>query len=131
MSWSKSLLYTLTIGMGFPILPAQAAQETLAYFPNASVTARQGFIRIINNEARSANVTILGINDSGNDGDTAVTFTLGALKTKNLNSTDLQSRNAVKSLSGQFGSGDGDWRLSIESSLNFDAYAYMRTSNGF
>ena len=48
-----------------------------------------------------------------------------------LNSTDLQSGNAVKGLSGQFGSGDGDWRLSIESSLNFDAYAYMRTSNGF
>jgi len=108
-----------------------AREEALWYFPNADESGRQGFIRIANKASQAGTVTISGFTDNGLSGLSDISFTLEANEVKGINSSDLQDGNASKGLIGAFGSGSGDWRLTIESSLDFDVNSYMRTSSGF
>ena len=48
------------------------------------------------------------------------------------NSDDLENGNPSKGLPNGLGSGQGDWRLELETDLDFvGAFAYIRTSDGF
>jgi len=128
---NKSLIFLLLASSIFFNNSLYAGEEALWYFPNANESGRQGFIRIVNNDNQAGTITISGIADNGMSGLSEVTFTLGANEVQGITSTDLQEGNAGKGLINAFGNGSGDWRLTIESSLNFDVNAYMRTSNGF
>ena len=49
-----------------------------------------------------------------------------------LNSGDLEEGSAAKGLPDGLGSpATGDWRLTLESGADFDAFAYVRTGDGF
>ena len=123
LSWVLLLAHT----------PAALAQNTrtLPLFMSASDMARQGFVRIINRSDRDGTVTIYAIDDSGVEAG-PVTLTLAAKQTTHLNSGDLENgAPPSKRLSGTIGSGQGNWRLKLETDLDIEPLAYIRTSDGF
>ena len=98
--------------------------------PSASDTLRQGFLRVINRSENSGEVSIEAIDDGGTRAGT-VDLTIGAGAAAHFNSDDLEQGNPDKGLSGGVGSGDGNWRLVLDSELEFEALAYIRSNDGF
>lgn len=78
----------------------------------AGNTTAQSFVRIINQSGTPGRVTIKGIDDAGNIRG-PLSLNLGALKSVQLNSDDLQNGNAAKGLTGSLGAGTGKWRLFV------------------
>ena len=90
---------------------------------------RESFVRIINNSPRAGSVRIHAIDDTGRRfGPT--TIDLAANGATHFRSRDLEQGSATRGMSG-VGNGSGNWRLELDSSLNFGALAYIRTSDGF
>ena len=113
--------------------PAALAQNshTLPLFMSASNMEQQGFVRIINRSDRDGTVTIHAVDDSGQEATSPVTLSLEAKKTKHFNSGDLEQGNSEKGLSGSTGSGQGDWWLKLETDLDIEPLAYIRTTDRF
>ena len=109
---------------------ASSATHTVPLFMSASNADRQGFVRIINRSDQPGEVAVHAIDDSGQRFG-PVTFTLSPRATKHFNSNDLEMGSADKGLSTGVGGGQGDWRLEIESDLDIEALAYIRTMDGF
>ncbi|MDE0036186.1 MAG: DUF1588 domain-containing protein [Gammaproteobacteria bacterium] len=107
-----------------------AAPQGVPLFPSASDNVQEGFVRVINHSPMSGEVRIDAIDDSGRIAH-PVTLALGARETVHFNSGDLERGNAAKGLSGSAGSGVGDWRLGMESDLDIEVLAYVRTADGF
>ena len=97
---------------------------------SASNRSQQGFVRIINHSGSSGTVRIHAIDDSG-ERFGPIVLALDAHESTHFNSQDLERGNADKGLSGGVGNGSGDWRLELESELDFEALAYVRSSDGF
>ena len=117
----------------FLLLHSQAAlgaQHEIPLFMSASNPAQQGFVRIINRSGESGTVRIHAVDDSGRRAG-PVTLSLDAKAAAHFNSGDLETGNQGKGLSGRTGSGQGDWRLQLETDLDIEALAYIRTTDGF
>lgn len=99
-------------------------------FLSASNPVRQGFARIVNRSDWAGEVRITGIDDAGSRFG-PVTLELGAGRTVHFNSDDLERSNPGKGLARGLGTGQGDWRLELESDLYIEALAYVRTTDGF
>lgn len=115
------------------VVTAQVTAEVrqVSFFPStAEAATRQGFVRIINHSDLSGEVSITAIDDSGVKKD-PITLSISANSTVHFNSTDLEEGNTSKGLSGGVGFGEGAWRLSMESDLNFEVLSYIRTRDGF
>ena len=97
---------------------------------SASNQEQQGFVRVINRSAESGTVRIHAIDDSGKRAG-PVRLSLSAKATAHFNSDDLETGNPSKGLSGSTGRGQGDWRLQLETDLDIEALAYIRTTDGF
>ena len=106
------------------------ATHGVPLFPAATDGFREGFVRVINHSSRTGEVGLEAIDDAG-DAHGPVTLKIGARETVHFNSTDLERGNAAKGLAGSTGSGVGDWRLSLESDLDIEVLAYVRTADGF
>ena len=106
-----------------------ADRSTIPLFLAHSPT-REGFARIINRSARGGDVTIHAIDDAGQRFG-PVTLSLAAKQTAHFNSEDLKMGNTEKGLSGGVGAGEGDWRLELDTDLDIEALAYVRTEDGF
>ena len=91
---------------------------------------RQGFARIINHSARAGTVRIYGTDDGGRVHG-PVTLSVNAGAAREFSARDLEAGNASKGLSGHLGDGEGSWRLRLESDLDIEAGAYIRTPDGF
>ena len=109
---------------------AHETVHTIPFVTSASNSFKQGFVRIINRSSRSGTVSIRAIDDSGARF-APITVTLSANATVHLNSMDLEQGNPLKGLSGGVGAGQGNWRLELESDLDIEPLAYLRTGNGF
>ena len=103
----------------------------VALFPSASdPLGREGFVRVINRSGEAGEVSVEAIDDSGAVlGTTALSIGGGA--TAHFNSSDLENGNPEKGLSGGVGSGAGNWRLLLDSELEFEVLSYIRTGDGF
>ena len=117
--------------------PATAAasggvnRHLVPLFTRASDPLRQGFARVVNRSGEAGEVSVLAVDDGGNRFG-PVTLAVGAGATVHFNSGDLENGNPGKGLSGGVGAPtEGDWRLELESSLDFEARAYLRTRDGF
>ena len=101
-------------------------------FPAADdAFGRQGFVRVINHDGESGDVEVHAFDDSGREFG-PITLSLGGNEAAHFNSNDLELGNADKGLSAGLGSGDGAWRLSLESDLEIVVLAYIRTTqDGF
>ena len=115
-----STVPTRTDGHGVPLFPA--ANDAFG---------RQGFVRVINHASTAGAVEIHAFDDSGAEFG-PVTLSLDAGETAHFNSDDLELGNAGKGLPDGVGSGAGDWRLALESDLDIEVLAYIRTTrDGF
>ena len=90
----------------------------------------QSFVRIVNRSDRAGPVTIYAIDDTGGRSG-PISVELNENATVNFNSTDLEQGNISKGLSGGVGPGQGNWRLELDSDLDIEVLAYMRTGSGF
>ena len=115
-------VYTHVIPLFMPAAGATAIDQEFAL--------EQGFARIINHSDRAGTVRIYGTDDDGQSYG-PVTLSLDAGMTRNFSSHDLEAGNAEKGLDGGLGDGAGSWRLRLESELEFEPAAYVRTSDGF
>ena len=106
------------------------ATHGVPLFPAASDAFRQGFVRVINHSSRVGDVRLDAMDDAGGAYG-PITLNVGARETVHFNSDDLELGNAAKGLSGGTGTGSGDWRLSLESDLDIEVLAYVRTADGF
>ena len=117
--------------------PATAAssggvnRHLVPLFARASDPLRQGFARVVNRSGEAGEVSVLAVDDGGSRFG-PVALAVGAGATVHFNSGDLENGNPGKGLSGGVGAPtEGDWRLELESSLDFEARAYLRTRDGF
>ena len=106
--------------------------HAVALFPSAGdALGRQGFARVINHSDVEGEVRIDAFDDAGTPYG-PLTLTLGAGRTVHFNSDDLESGKPDKRLDGATGPpGQGDWRLVLSSTLEFEVLAYIRTGDGF
>ncbi len=103
----------------------------IPYFPSASdALGRQGFTRVVNRSDGAGTITISAVDDAGFAPE-ALTLEIAANATVHFNSADLENGNAAKGLTGTAGPGQGGWRLVLSADFDFDAYAYIRTGDGF
>ena len=109
---------------------ALAARHDVPLFMSAANPVQQGFVRVINRSAQSGTVRIHAVDDAGTRVGPA-TLAIGAEATAHFNSDDLEAGKPSKGLSGSIGSGQGDWRLELETDLDIEALAYVRTKDGF
>ena len=109
---------------------AAANERTVPLFLSTSDPDRQGFVRVINHSTEPGEVLIHAIDDAGNQRG-PVTLSLSAGGNQHFNSDDLESGNAAKGLVGSIDTGEGDWRLHLETGLDIEVMAYVRTSDGF
>ena len=100
-------------------------------FPSASdAKGRQGFVRVINNSDEEASVSISAFNNTDFEYD-SLSLTVGAKKTQQFNSDDLELGNTEKGLTGSTGVGEGDWRLTLSSEQDISVLGYIRAPGGF
>ena len=106
-----------------------ADSRTIPLFLSASYANRWSFVRIINRDNHPGTVMIHAIDDSGQRR-TPVMLSLAARQAAHFNSAELENGSMTKGLSGGVGPGEGDWRLELETVLDIEALAYVRT-DGF
>ena len=102
--------------------------HVLPYVLAERTVGRQGFVRIVNRSARAGAVTLTAIDDAGRTAGTE-TLDLPANGAIHFNSRDLERGNPDKGLNG-VGSGSGDWRLTLSSTLDVQPLAYVRMADG-
>ncbi|MBV1905051.1 MAG: hypothetical protein KUG75_03160, partial [Pseudomonadales bacterium] len=115
------------------VAPKSSLTTTEVYFANpASNQTQQSFLRVVNRTTQSGMVTVTAIDDAGIAAPGgALTFTLGSLESKQINSLDYELGNVEKGLIGALGDGAGKWHLSINSDLGLEVMSMIRTSDGF
>lgn len=106
-------------------------QRNIWFVPNAASSGQQGFVRLLNREARAGEVMLWGIDDAGQRSPGTISLNLGANESRQLNSQDLELGNADKEIAGSLGHGSGNWRLVVASDLDVLPLGFIRTSNGF
>ena len=109
---------------------ASEATHHVYLVPSASEPLREGFVRVINHSGEAGEVSIDPVDDGGRAFD-MITLSIDANETVHFNSTDLETGNEGKGLTGSRGSGEGDWRLEFTSDLDIEVLAYIRTTDGF
>ena len=115
---------------------AVLAGVALPYFPAASEASeaggREGFARVSNHSERSGEVLVTAVDAAGRRRGPA-RLTLGLGRTAHFNSADLEDGAFGKGLWPGVGppSVAGAWRLELETTLEVEAGAYVRTSDGF
>ena len=110
---------------------ALAGQHTIPLFvPSSDPDRPPGVLRIINHDSESGSVAISAIDDAGVRSG-PVTLMLDAGVAVGLDAVDLEMGNPSKGLSAGLGGGGGDWRLEIDSDLDIEPLAYVRTDDRF
>ena len=98
----------------------------LALLPAAS-SALHGFVRVLSESDEEGTVTVRAFDDEGTEYD-ALTLALGAGEARQFSSTDLESGNLDKGLTGATGAPEAGrwWRLVFESELSLRVLGYVR-----
>ena len=104
--------------------------HTLPLVMSNSGPGQQGFVRIVNRSDRSGTVTIHAIDDSGRQA-APLSLALDERQAVHFNSRDLEEGNVSKGLPRGIGRGEGDWRLELNTGLDVETLAYVRTGDGF
>jgi hypothetical protein len=123
-------LFLLVLGQAVLAQSEPRSEHALPLVMSASNPVQEGFVRVINRTNRSGMVQIHAIDDSGRRFG-PISLLLDARETVHFNSGDLERGNRSKGLSPGVGSGDGNWRLELETELDIEPLAYIRTSDGF
>jgi hypothetical protein len=90
----------------------------------------QGFMRIINLSSATADVSVSGLSDAGNESAGTATFSVPGNGAVHFQVVHLEDGNTGKGLTGSIGASsvnDGDWRLRFESSSPLKILGYYRS----
>ena len=87
------------------------------------------FVRVHNRSEHAGKVTIRTTDDTGETFG-PVTLSVAARRTAGFNSRDLEEGNATRRLPLGVGDGTGHWRLELETALDIEARAYVRSTQG-
>ena len=99
-------------------------------FVPASNESREGYVRIINHSDEFGDITVSGIDDAGyREG--PVTLSMEPGGSVHLSSSDLASGKSSKGLSAGLGDEGTTWRLVLDSELETESFAYVRSTDGF
>ena len=90
----------------------------------------QGFVRIINRSGEAGTVHIEAFDDDGT-APSPLTLAIGANEAVHLTSSDLELGSPDEGLAGGIGTGTGDWRLRLRSTLELEVLAYVQGDDGF
>ena len=107
-----------------------AEAHDVPLLPSASDPVRQGLVRIINHAGRAGEVRLHLVDDAGNR-EPPIVLPIEGGETLHVNSDDLENGNDDKGIAVGTGPGNGDWRLKVESDLDVEVLAYIRTADGF
>ena len=112
-------------------LPSQTG-NTVDFFNPGSNLNQQSVLRVVNESNQVANITVSGIDDTGNSapGGT-VTFELPQQSSLTLTAQDLEGGNTSLGLVGAMGNGSGKWRLNVISDVAVQVQSILETPNGF
>ena len=115
---------------GFRDPPPTSRSFDIPLFMPADNSTQQGFVRITNRSYRAGTVSILAIDDEG-ERFGPVSLAIGRRASAHFNSGDLEEGNPSKGLPVGVGDGTGNWRLQLDTDLDIEPRAYVRTSDGF
>lgn len=122
---------------GSTLQPLAPTDQYVWTVPSSFNSDQQGFVRLMNLENRSGDVSVWGIDASGHRSPGTMSLTLAPYESRQFNSQDLefgqdvQFGNTGKGLTGSIGTGVGSWTLVIRTDLNVQPLAYIRTPDGF
>ena len=105
-------------------------EHVLPLVTAASDSGPQGFVRIINHSNRAGTVHIDAIDDTGRRFG-PVTLSLKAKEAVHFDARALEQGNAPEVQIEGVGDGKGHWRLVLDSALDIEPLAYIRTPDGF
>ena len=108
---------------------ATSSRWLLPLVPPDIGTAPSGLVRILNRSGEAGTVRILAIDDTGARFG-PVTLSMDANETVNFSSGQLEQGDESKGLSGGVGDGTGHWRLELDSTLDIEPLAYVRSADG-
>ena len=131
--WDRRRVAAASLGVLALVWGAAAAEENLRTVPLMLATSedgREGFVRVINQSDTAGEVMIYARDDAGTE-QGPVVLTLAAGRNQGFTAGHLVSGDPDKGLSGSLGPGQGDWRLRMETPLDIEVMAYVRTSDGF
>ena len=117
-----------------PAADAGGAHSVPLFLSASDPLEREGFLRVVNRSDTAGTVRIEAFDESfdGFESDyEPVTLSLAPRQARHFNSTDLETGNATKGLTGSTGAGRSDWRLELSSDLDIEVLAYIRTKDGF
>ena len=110
---------------------APQSPHSVPLVTSADNESREGFVRVINRSNRAGTVRIHAIDDEGRRFE-PIELSLDRKQTRHFNSGDLEDGNPDKEgLSGGVGDGTDNWRLELETELDIEVLAYIRTPDGF
>ena len=111
--------------------PINSLAAAVPLMVSASDSMRQGFVRIINQSGEAGSVRVLAFDDAGT-ASAPVEIPLAAHQAVHFNSDDLENGNPTKGIHTGIGSPvQGDWRLAVETALDVQVLAFVRTGDGF
>ena len=110
--------------------PLATAEEYVVPLFEPTNDVRQGFVRVINHSDSGGTIQIRAVDDSGYEAP-EVSLAIGAREVRHFNSDDLEFGNSDKGLAGNVGRGTGSWRLILDTDLDIEPLAYIRTTDGF
>ena len=115
---------------GFRDPPPPARAFLIPLIMSADNSTQQGFVRITNRSYRAGTVEIHAVDDEGQRFG-PISLSLDRRASAHFNSKDLEEGNSEKGLSAGVGDGDGNWRLELDTALDIEPRAYVRTLDGF
>ena len=121
------------LAIAFLVVNAPAAlSQNVHYLPlvMSGDSVQEGFLRVINHSEQRGTVTIHAIDDNG-ERFGPVTLSLDALQARHFRASDMEHGNPEKGLSGGIGDGAGHWRVELNTDLDIEPLAYIRTPEGF
>ena len=101
----------------------------VGFFPSSSNGVLEGVLRIVNRTRHDGRVSMEAIDDTGAQRG-PVTLMIGAQESLVINSDELEAGSDAKGLYRGVGSGRGDWRLQLSTSLDIDVLSYVRAPDG-
>ena len=106
---------------------AEDGSHRVVFFNPGSNVRQVSKLRLVNDGARAASVTITGIDDEGN-GSGTVTLAVPSGSALTFTSADLEAGDAR--FAGRLGDGDGKWRLRVRSDGPIAVMSLLETPTG-
>ena len=128
------LAYVRTRGGGalasmHEVVPEDEAGHRVVFFNPAGNTGRVSGLRLINPGDAPADLTIEGVDDAGEAGESAVALTLAPGASRSVSARALESGEG-EGLAGALGDGAGKWRLRVTAARPIRVMSLLASPTG-